>query len=272
MSVVNLLARFRNGLIGPLSVIVLVVIVAFSFLGPLLVPYDPNHIDVVHAFSLPSRKHLLGTDELGRDVLARLMVGGRITLQVGFVAMLVALVIGTAVGLLSGFFGGWLEYVMMRVTDMFMAVPAFFVMLAILTFFPPSLATLVVAIGVTSWMNVARVVRSEVLRISHMEYIDGGRALGAGTIRLLFRHVLPNAAPTVIVAATLGVAWAILVATSLSYLGVGVQPPTASWGNMLTSSQNYFWISPLLVLYPGVLIVLTIMAVYFLGEAFKDTL
>lgn len=265
-------ARFRRLWMGPLSVAVLVLIVMFSFAGPLVVPHDPNAIDVIDAFALPSREHPLGTDELGRDVLARLMVGGRITLQVGFVAMLVALVIGTAVGLLSGFFGGWLEYLMMRVTDMFMAVPAFFVMLAILTFFPPSLVTLVVAIGITSWMNVARVVRSEVLRITRLEYLESGRALGAGTSRLILRHVLPNAAPTVIVAATLGVAWAILVATSLSYLGIGVQPPTASWGNMLTSSQNYFWISPLLVLWPGLLIVVTILAVYFLGEALKEAL
>jgi len=257
---------------GPLSVVVLLLIVLFSFAGPLLLPYDPIAIDVIDSFALPSREHLLGTDELCRHVLARLMVGGRITLQVGFVAMLVAVVIGTAVGLLSGFFGGWLEYLMMRVTDMFMSVPAFFVMLAILTFFPPSIPTLVVAIGVTSWMNVARVVRSEVLRITKMEYLEGGRALGAGTTRLILRHVLPNAAPTVIVAATLGVAWAILVATSLSYLGIGVQPPTASWGNMLSSSQNYFWISPLLVLWPGLLIVITIMAVYFLGEALKEAL
>lgn len=266
------LARFRKRLTGPISVAILILIVLFSFVGPFVVPYNPDAIDVIDSFALPSPEHLLGTDELGRDVLARLMVGGRITLQVGFVAMLVAVVIGTAVGLLSGFFGGWIEYLMMRLTDMFMSVPAFFVMLAILTFFPPSLPTLVVAIGITSWMNVARVVRSEVLRISKMEYMEGGKALGARTARLIMRHVLPNAAPTVIVAATLGVAWAILVATSLSYLGIGVQPPTASWGNMLTSSQNYFWISPLLVLYPGLLIVITIMAVYFLGEALKEAL
>lgn len=263
------LAKHRTGMV---SLVFLTMVVLFSFAGPLLVSHKPNQIDVLHSFAAPTALHPLGTDELGRDILVRLMYGGRITLQVGVVAMLVSLLIGAAVGLTSGFYKGWAEYALMRLTDTFMAVPAFFVMLAILTFFPANLATLVMAIGVTSWMNVARVVRSEVLKIANMDYMDGGRALGATGLRLMLRHALPNAAPTIIVSATLGVAWAVLVATSLSYLGLGIQPPTASWGNMLSSSQNYFWISPLLVLWPGLLIVATIMAVNFLGEALRDVL
>lgn len=266
------LRRFKGQALGLLSVALLAAMIAFSLVGPLLVPYSPNQIDMMAAFGPPSAAHPLGTDELGRDVLVRLMYGGRITLLVGVVAMLVAVVIGVAVGLLGGFFGGWLDYLLMRLTDMFMSVPAFFVMLTILTFFGPSLPTIVIAIGSTSWMNVARVVRSEVLRIKAMEYVEGARALGAGAARLVFRHALPNVIPTVIVAATLGVAWAILVATSLSYLGIGIQPPTPSWGNMLTDSQNYFWISPLLVVYPGLLVVLTILAVNFLGETLGSVL
>lgn len=267
-----LLSRFKGQTLGLLSVVLLAAMIAFSLLGPLLVPYSPNQIDMMAAFGPPSAAHPLGTDELGRDVLVRLMYGGRITLLVGVVAMLVAVVIGVAVGLLGGFFGGWLDYLLMRLTDMFMSVPAFFVMLTILTFFGPSLLTIVIAIGSTSWMNVARVVRSEVLRIKAMEYVEGARALGAGALRLVLRHALPNVMPTVMVAATLGVAWAILVATSLSYLGIGIQPPTPSWGNMLTDSQNYFWISPLLVVYPGLLVVLTILAVNFLGETLGSIL
>lgn len=268
----SFLKRFVRQIAGVTSVVLLFVIILFSLLGPIVVPYAPDSIDMMSPFAPPSTDHLLGTDELGRDVLVRLMYGGRTTLLVGFVAMLVAVVVGTVVGLISGFFGGWLEYLLMRLTDMFMSVPAFFVMLTILTFFGPSVTTIVIAIGITSWMNVARVVRSEVLRIKELEYVEGARALGANAWHLITKHALPNVIPTVIVAATLGVAWAVLVATSLSYLGVGIQPPTPSWGNMLTSSQNYFWVSPLLVVYPGVLVVITILAVNFIGDALRDTL
>ena len=264
--------RFTRQPVGIISVILLMAIIAFSVLGPLVVSYQPDSIDMMGAFALPSTSHPLGTDELGRDVMVRLMYGGRITLLVGFVAMTMAVLMGLLVGLISGFFGGWPEYLLMRLTDTFMSVPAFFVMLTLLTFFGSSIPSIVVAIGITSWMNVARVVRSEVLRIRHQEYIEGARALGAKTARLLLRHTLPNVAPTVIVAATLGVAWAVLVTTSLSYLGVGVQAPTPSWGNMLTNSQNYIWISPLLVLYPGFMVVVTILAVNFLGDALRDVL
>lgn len=268
----NVLLRFQRQALGMASVILLLAVIVFSFVGPSLTPFEPDNIDILSPFAPPSLEHLLGTDELGRDVLVRLMYGGRVTLLVGFVAMLVALIIGVAVGILSGFFGGWIEYFLMRLTDTFMSVPAFFVMLTILTFFGPNMPTIVVAIGITSWMNVARVVRSEVLRLRQMEFIEGAVALGASNIRLILRHTLPNVLSTVIVAATLGVGWAVLVATSLSYLGIGVQPPTPSWGNMLSDSQNYVWISPLLLLYPGLLIVVTILAVNFLGDALRDTL
>ena len=264
--------RFLRSGLGVASSTWLVLVVLFSLVGPYVVPYRPEAIDMMGAFAPPSGQHLLGTDELGRDVVVRLMYGGRITLLVGFVAMLVAVVLGLTAGLASGFFGGWSDYLVMRATDSFMSVPAFFVMLTILTFFGSSIPSIVLAIAITSWMNVARVVRSEVLRIRRQEYIEGARAVGARALRLLLRHALPNVVPTVIVSATLGVAWAILVTTSLSYLGVGVQAPTPSWGNMLTNSQNYFWISPLLVVYPGLMVVSTILAVNFLGEALRDLL
>jgi peptide/nickel transport system permease protein len=256
-----------------LAFAVLAAVVIFSVVGPLLVPGDPTSVDIQTApFGPMSRSHLLGTDELGRDVLVRLMYGGRIDLLVGAVAMLVAVGVGTLVGMVGGFIGGRLDFFLMRATDTFMAVPAFFLMLNILTLFGSTIPVLVLAIGATSWMNVARVIRAEVLKLSTLDYVEAARALGVPIARLLVVHMLPNVTPSVLVASTLGVAWVILVSTSLSYLGLGVQPPTPSWGGMLTNSQNYFWVDPVLVIYPGAMIIVTVLAINFLGEALRDRL
>ena len=200
------------------------------------------------------------------------MHGGRVDLLVGAVAMLVAVGVGTAVGMVGGFTGGRVDFLLMRATDTFMAVPAFFVMLNILTLFGSTIPVLVLAIGVTSWMTVARVIRAEVLKLAGLEFVEAARALGVPGLRLMRVHMLPNVMPSVLVASTLGVAWVILVSTSLSYLGLGVQPPTPSWGSMLTNSQNYFWVDPILVVYPGVMIIVTVLAINFLGEALRDRL
>jgi peptide/nickel transport system permease protein len=259
--------------LGLASVLVLAVVVLFSIIGPLLVPYSPTDVDIrTPPFGPLSREHLLGTDELGRDVLVRLMYGGRVDLLVGGVAMLVAVLVGTSVGLVGGLLGGWCDFVLMRSTDTFMSIPAFFIMLNILTLFGPTIPNIVLAIGVTSWMTVARVIRAEVLKLRALEYVEAARALGVSSRRLILAHILPNVMPSVIVAATLGVAWVILVSTSLSYLGLGVQPPTASWGNMLTNSQNYFWVDPVLVVYPGLMIIVTVLATNFIGEALREAL
>lgn len=256
-----------------LAFAVLSAVVLFSVVGPVVVPGDPTTVDIQSApFGPISRGHLLGTDELGRDVLVRLMHGGRIDLLVGAVAMLVAVGVGTVVGLVGGFIGGRLDFFLMRATDTFMAVPAFFVMLNILTLFGSTIPVIVVAIGATSWMNVARVIRAEALKLTSLEYVEAARALGVPIPRLMMVHMLPNVMPSVLVASTLGVAWVILVSTSLSYLGLGVQPPTPSWGSMLTNSQNYFWVDPVLVIYPGAMIIVTVLATNFLGEALRDRL
>jgi peptide/nickel transport system permease protein len=259
--------------LGLLSVFVLSAVVLFSVVGPLLVRHSPTEVDVrTPPFGSASRDHPLGTDELGRDVLVRLMHGGRVDLLVGAVAMLVAVLVGTSIGLVGGLSGGWIDFLFMRTTDTFMSVPAFFVMLNILTLFGPTIPNIVLAIGVTSWMNVARVIRAEVLKLKTLDYVEAARALGVSTPRLILSHMLPNAMPTVVVASTLGVAWVILVSTSLSYLGLGVQPPTPSWGNMLTNSQNYFWVDPILVVYPGLMIIISVLATNFIGEALRDAL
>jgi peptide/nickel transport system permease protein len=256
-----------------LALLALSAVVLLSVVGPFLVSSSPTTVDIqTPPFGPMSPAHPLGTDELGRDVLVRLMHGGRVDLLVGAVAMLVAVGVGTAVGMVGGFVGGRVDFLLMRATDTFMAVPAFFVMLNILTLFGSTIPVLVLAIGVTSWMNVARVIRAEVLKLAGLEFVEAARALGVPGVRLMRVHMLPNVLPSVLVASTLGVAWVILVSTSLSYLGLGVQPPTPSWGSMLTNSQNYFWVDPILVVYPGVMIIVTVLAINFLGEGLRDRL
>jgi peptide/nickel transport system permease protein len=259
--------------LGWLSVLALAVVVVFSVVGPLAVRSSPTDVDIqTPPFGPASRAHPLGTDELGRDVLVRLMHGGRVDLLVGGVAMLVAVLVGTSVGLVGGLLGGPSDFLLMRATDTFMSIPAFFIMLNILTLFGPTVPNIVLAIGITSWMSVARVIRAEVLKLRALDYVEAARALGISTGRLILVHILPNVMPSVIVASTLGVAWVILVSTSLSYLGLGVQPPTPSWGNMLTNSQNYFWVDPVLVVYPGLMIIVTVLATNFIGEALRESL
>ena len=256
-----------------LSAASMLAVILFSVVGPLFVPYNPTDVDILTPpFGPMSATHWLGTDELGRDVLARLMYGGRVDLLVGGVTMLLAIFLGTLIGLVGGLFGGWSDFALMRLTDTFMSVPAFFVMLTILTVLGPSVPTIVLAIGLTNWMNVARVIRAEVLKLKSLDYVEAARALGVTPARLVVAHILPNVVPSVIVASTLGVAWVILISTSLSYLGLGVQPPTPSWGNMLSNSQNYFWVAPILVVHPGVLIIVTVLATNFIGEAVRDAL
>jgi peptide/nickel transport system permease protein len=267
------LAAFLRLRAAGLGVAALLVVVLFSVLGPLVVSQRPDDVDILTPpFGPPSRAHLLGTDELGRDVLVRLMHGGRVDLLVGGVAMLVAVLAGTSIGLVGGLLGGWTDFALMRVTDTFMSVPAFFVMLTLLTLLGPAIPTIVLAIGLTSWMNVARVIRAEVLALRSLDYVEAARALGVSTPRLIVVHIVPNVVPSVIVASTLGVAWVLLVSTSLSYLGLGVQPPTPSWGNMLSNSQNYFWVAPVLVVYPGLLIIVTVLATNVIGEALREVL
>jgi peptide/nickel transport system permease protein len=259
--------------LGWLSVLALAAVVLFSVVGPLAVRSSPTDVDIqTPPFGPASPAHPLGTDELGRDVLVRLMHGGRVDLLVGGVAMLVAVLVGTSVGLVGGLVGGWSDFLLMRTTDTFMSIPAFFIMLNILTLFGPTIPNIVLAIAITSWMSVARVIRAEVLKLRALDYVEAARALGVSTRRLILAHILPNVMPSVIVASTLGVAWVILVSTSLSYLGLGVQPPTPSWGNMLTNSQNYFWVDPVLVVYPGLMIIVTVLATNFIGEALRDAL
>ncbi|MCL6450366.1 MAG: ABC transporter permease [Acetobacteraceae bacterium] len=240
--------------------------------GPLVSPYSPEAIDPAEAFAPPTLRHPLGTDEHGRDVATRLAYGARASLTVGLLSMGLAVCLGTLLGALSGYLGGWADAAIMRVVDAAMALPAFFLVLTFLAVFGGGLVSVILVIGFTSWMGVARVVRSEFLRTRGREFVEAARALGAGDLRVAVRHVLPQALPSVMVSASLGVASAILVESALSYLGLGVQPPTPSWGNMLMNSRQYMWTAPRLAVYPGVLILLTVLSYNFLGDGLRDAL
>jgi peptide/nickel transport system permease protein len=248
----------------------LIALCLFSFAGPLLRSVDPDAVDLGNQAAGMSSAHPLGTDESGRDILTRLMYGGRVSLAVGIGAVVFALLIGISVGGLAGFYLGWLDTLLMRVADGMLAIPAIFIMLTMLTFFGTSLPTIVLVIGLTSWMGIARLVRGEVLAVRHDLYVEAARALGARDVAIFLRHILPQLVPTIAVSATLGVATAILTESALSFLGLGVQPPAASWGNMLSGAQNYLFSAPRLAVYPGVMILLTVVAFNVVGDGVRD--
>jgi peptide/nickel transport system permease protein len=264
--------RFGKNRLALASLAYLVLIHIVSFLAPVIAPYSPERIDLTEILVRFSGEHWLGTDESGRDVLSRLLYGGRVSLVVGLVSVIVATIVGTLLGALSGYAGGWIDSVIMRVTDAFLAIPTFFLLLTVLTLFGTTLTNIVLVIGLTSWMNISRIVRGDVLRLRNEEYVTAARVLGANDSRIVGRHILPQAMPSIIVSATLGIAFAIITESSLSFLGLGIQPPLPSWGNMLTASQQYVWTAPRLAVYPGVLIVLTVLAYTLLGNALRDTL
>jgi peptide/nickel transport system permease protein len=254
------------------ALVFLVVIHAVAAFGPWLLAMDPFLTDPLMSLRGGSRAHPLGTDEIGRDVLARLVLGSRVSLSVGVVAMAISVSVGVAVGAVAGYSGRWQDVALMRLTDAMMALPTLFVILAALAVFGGGPVTATVVIGLTAWMPVARVVRGEFLRWRVTEFVDAARAVGARDARIMTRHILPQVMPSIIVAATLNVAFAILTESAISYLGLGIRPPLPSWGNMLQNAQIYIWSAPNLALYPGVLILATVLAYNFLGDGLRDAL
>jgi len=248
---------------------ILIFFALVAVLAPLLAPYDPS--EIVESDTLaPSLHHPFGTDDLGRDVFSRALYGARISLTVGFVAIAIAIVIGTILGAVAGFYGGAIDSVIMRFVDIMLAFPSIFLILAIQVMLKPNIYNVMAVIGLTSWMGVSRLVRGEFLTIKERQYVEAARSLGAGDFRIIFRHILPNAMPPLIVAGTLGMAGAILTESALSFLGLGVQPPTPSWGNMLMDSQAYLIDAPWMAVIPGLLILITVLSLYFVGEGLRE--
>jgi peptide/nickel transport system permease protein len=263
---------FRHRLAAAGLVISLLLILSAVF-APWLAPADPLRINVLNKFAPPgSDGFLLGTDEMGRDLLSRLLYAGRISLSVGFVAMLVTVSIGTLIGLISGYFGGIIDTVLMRITDALMCFPTIFLLLVLASFVGPSLLSITVIIGVTAWMELARILRNQTLALRERDYVHAAFALGAHHPRIIFRHLLPNSLAPIMVSATLNVANAVLLESYISYLGYGIQPPDASWGNMLNKAQSYFGDAPTVAIFPGLIITLTVVSFNFIGDGLRDAL
>jgi peptide/nickel transport system permease protein len=264
--------RFRVNRFAMAGGAVVIALFVFSWLAPYVSPYNPDDLDLYNVLMPPSTAHWFGTDELGRDVFTRVIYGARISLKVGFVAVGIAAVIGTVLGLVAGFYGGWIDNLLMRLVDIMLCFPTFFLILAVIAMLEPSIWYIMIIIGLTGWMGVARLVRAEVLSIRELDYVMAARALGARDARIIFRHILPNALSPVLVSATLGVAGAILTESALSCLGIGVQPPTPSWGNILTSGKDYIEFAWWLSLFPGLAILVTVLSYNLLGEGIRDAL
>ncbi|MFA5839990.1 MAG: ABC transporter permease [Candidatus Margulisiibacteriota bacterium] len=243
--------------------------VLMAIFAPLISPYDPSAILENDTFA-PSAQHWFGTDDLGRDIFSRAVYGSRISLTVGIVAVFIAVLIGTLMGALAGYFGGWTDNLIMRFVDVMLAFPSIFLILAIQAMLTPNIYNVMIVIGLTSWMGVARLVRGEYLKIRELSYVEAAKAIGCSPARIIFRHILPNAMGPIIVAGTLGMAGAILTESSLSFLGMGVQPPMASWGNMLMDAQAYLLDAPWMAVIPGMLIFLTVLSLYFVGEGLRE--
>ncbi len=249
----------------------IVLLLAFCALfASSLSAYDPSEIDVDNILASPSAEHILGTDSLGRDLFSRMLFGARVSLKVGFIAVGISTLIGCLLGSVAGFYGKWIDAVIMRFVDLMLCFPTFFLILSVVAILEPSITNIMIIIGLTSWMGVARIVRAQILSLKEREFIQAARVIGASNSRIILKHLLPNAFGPVMVAATMGMAYAILVESSLSFLGIGVQPPTPSWGNILIEAKSTLGVAWWLTLFPGLAIFITILGYNMLGEGLRS--
>jgi peptide/nickel transport system permease protein len=269
----GVLRRFLRHRLAVLGGVVLVLLAVAAGCAAWLAPHDPDDIDIANRYAPPlSPRHLLGADELGRDTLSRLMFAGQISLAVGIAAMLVTVVVGFAVGAFAAYRGGWLDTALMRLTDMMLCFPSVFLLLFVAAFVTPTLVSISLMIGLTIWMEIARIVHAQILALKHADFIEAARMAGASSARIVLRQILPNTLAPVLVAATLNTANAILLESYISFLGYGIQPPQASWGNMLTNAQDAFQVDPWLAVFPGLAITLAVASFNFIGDGLRDAL
>jgi peptide/nickel transport system permease protein len=266
--------RLRDNRLGMAAGVLILVFALIAVLAPVfsavLTHYEPQTINLDQTFVRPGASHLLGTDELGRDTLTRLIWGARVSLGVAFLTVAMSLSVGTTVGMVAGYYGGWIDDVLMRLVDTVLAIPAIFLFILMSILFRPNAVTLAAIVASVGWGSVARLVRGEVLSVKQRDFILATRSIGARDSRLMVRHLLPNVLPVLIVAASLGVGQIILIEAALDFLGLGIQPPTPSWGNMLTNAQSYFFHSGFLVAFPGITIFVTVLASNIFGNAVRD--
>ena len=255
-----------------IGAVIVVATICAALAGPWLVPYDPSAQQLPLRLTGPSLTHPFGFDELGRDVLARILAGARISLLVGLVVVTVSSAVGLLLGSVAGYFGGVVDDVISRVTDVLLAFPGILLAIALVAVLGPSLVNVVIALSVIGWVSYARLVRGQVLRTRELDYVHAARALGAGVPRILWRHVVPSTIPALVVQATLGMAGAIISEASLSFLGLGVQPPTPSWGTMINGGRAHLLDAPHLTVFPGLAIALLVLGFNFLGDGLRDAL
>jgi peptide/nickel transport system permease protein len=253
-----------------IGLFIVAITVVAALAGPLLSPYSPAAQELAHRLEGPSATHPLGLDELGRDILARLLTGARISLLVGLAVVSVSSSVGMLLGSMAGYFGGWIDDAISRVIDVLMAFPGILLAIALVAVLGPSLTNVVLALSVIGWVGYARLVRGQALRTRELDFVQAARALGANPGRIILRHVLPAALPSVVVQATLGMAGAIIAEASLSFLGLGVQPPTPSWGTMLDAGRSHLFDAPHLTIFPGLAIALLVLGFNFLGDGLRD--
>lgn len=261
------LLKNKFAVIG-LTVILLLVIVALF--APVISPYTPSQQNVFERLQAPSINHLFGTDDLGRDVFTRMIFGARISLAVGFISVFIILVIGTFLGIVSGYYGGKIDYIIMRFTDIVLCFPTFFLIILVIAFIEPNIYNVMIVIGVTSWPGLARLVRAEVLSLKEREFILVSKMMAISNIKIFFVHILPNIISPLMVYSSLAIGGAILTESALSFLGLGVQPPMPSWGQILTSGKDYIYMAWWLSVFPGIAILVTVLAFNLVGEAIRD--
>ncbi len=263
---------FRRNRLAVIGGVVVACLALLAVLAPAISPWDPNRPDIKRILEPPSGRHLFGTDQLGRDVLSRMLHGSQVSLAVGFVSVGIAATIGMLLGAAAGYNGGLVDATIMRLVDLMLVFPRFFLLLAVLAFLKPSIWTIMAVIGLTGWMGVARLVRAEFLALREREFVMWSQSTGASAFRIIWRHILPNAMAPVLVAMTLGIPAAILTESGLSFLGLGVQPPRATWGNILNEGKDAIELAWWLSVYPGMAILVTVLSYNLLGEGIRDAL
>lgn len=264
--------RLKKNKMAMIGLLIIVMLFLTAIFADFIAPYSYDEQDLLNMFQTPSKDHIFGTDEFGRDIFSRVVYGSRISLEVGFIAVGISLIIGGVIGAIAGYYGGRLENVLMRAMDILLAIPEILLAIAIVAALGPSIVNLMIAVGISSIPGYARLVRASVLTIREQEFIEASKADGASDFRIIFKHILPNCMAPIIVQATIGVAIAILTAAGLSFIGLGIQPPTPEWGSMLSGGRSYIRDYPHMTLYPGIAIMVTIFALNLLGDGLRDAL